>query len=95
MSCTYWERWHWELQKRKEAVRENLLAHKHYHSHNVPDNTLHEINPAMLVDPLVNGKRKECFIGRELFAIVKLQYYRGICVAVKHFLVHTMKEDVI
>ena len=50
------------IAKVKKAVRENLLAHKHYNSQNVSDDTMHEINPIMLVDPLVNGKRKECFL---------------------------------
>lgn len=95
MSRTYWERWHWELEKRKEAVRENVWAQKRYHSQAIASDTLYEINPVMLVDPLVNGKRMEYHIGRGSFAIVKLQYYRGIYVAVKRFLVHTVKEDVL
>ena len=44
---------------------------------------------------IVEGKEKEHFIGRGSFSIVKVQYYRGVLVAVKCFLVRSIKEDVI
>ncbi len=35
MSRTYWERWRWELQKRKEAMKETMLAQRRHRTHAV------------------------------------------------------------
>lgn len=93
MARTYWERWHWELEKRKEELSEYRRGHNG--SLQVPSSSLHEIDPTMLHDPILEGKEKEHFVGRGSFSVVKIQYYRGALVAVKRFLVHTIKEDVI
>ena len=87
MARTYWERWHWELEKRKETLREYKRGRNG--SLQVPGSTLHEIDPSMLHESIVEGKEKEHFIGRGSFSIVKVQYYRGVLVAVKRFLVHS------
>ena len=93
MARTYWERWHWELEKRKEALRECRRSQNV--SLQLPSSTLHEIDPAMLTEPIVEGQQKEHYVGRGSFSVVKAQYYRGCLVAVKRFLGHSLKEDVI
>ena len=51
-------------------------------------------DPSLLKDPLLDGEHKECYIGRGLFGVVRLQEFRGITVAVKEFLPRTVCEDV-
>lgn len=48
----------------------------------------------MLTDPVINSVQKEVYVGRGSFGIVKMQLYRGIAVAVKEFLPHTVAKDV-
>ena len=91
MARTYWDRWQWELHKRKEAMTEQLRRSKS-RSQIVP--TVHEIDTNDLKDPIVDGVSKEVFIGRGSFSVVRLQQYRGIRVAVKEFLSRTLKEDI-
>lgn len=93
MARTYWERWHWELEKRKESLREYKRSQSG--SLQVLSSKLHEIDPSMLHEPILEGKEKEHFVGRGSFSIVKVQYYRGVLVAVKRFLAHSIKEDVV
>lgn len=91
MSRTYWERWRWELEKRKEAILMKSRVSSRVHSlHPV----VHEIDPSLLTDPVVNEKQQEHYIGRGSFAVVRLQLYRGIYVAVKELLPKSVKEDV-
>ncbi len=91
MSRTYWERWRWELEKRKEAMITNSRVSSHKHSlHPV----VHEVDPSLLTDPVVNEKRQEHYLGRGSFGVVRLQLYRGIYVAVKELLPKSVKEDV-
>ena len=49
----------------------------------------------MLEDPVIDGERKESYIGRGSFGIVRLQLYRDMKVAVKEFLPRSLHEDVI
>ena len=80
--------WQWELQKRKEAIQEvpsPLCSSKP---------KVHIIDPASLHDPTIDGKPTEVYIGRGSFSVFRLQYYRGIKVAVKEFLPRSMKVDV-
>lgn len=91
MSRTYWERWRWELEKRKEAIvilnsRVGLQS-----KHLVPP-MVNEIDTSMLVD--LKGQ-SELYVGRGSFGIVRLQLYRGIHVAVKELLPKSVKQDVI
>lgn len=96
ISRSYWERWHWELQQRKDLMlqeRGKLCGHKtDFGSDKVK---VLEIDPAMLKDPVnADGQSTETYIGRGSFAVVKLQTYRGFNVAVKKFLPSTVQADV-
>ena len=86
MAHHYWDRWQWELQKRKEAVKE---IREEIHA-----TGLHEINPALLMNPNKDGQSTEVFLGQGSFSIVQLKVYRGINVAVKQYRAHTDKADV-
>ncbi len=88
MARTFWDRWQWELQKRKEAIQEvpsPLCSSKP---------KVHIIDPASLHDPTIDSKPTEVYIGRGSFSVVRLQYYRGMKVAVKEFLPRSIKVDV-
>lgn len=86
MAQHYWDRWQWESQKRKEAVKE---IREDIHA-----SGLHEINPALLMNPNKDGQSTEVFLGQGSFSIVQLKVYRGINVAVKQYRAHTDKADV-
>lgn len=93
MARTYWERWRWESQKRKESVVPHVY-HRQPSQHCPATDTMlpPQINSAMLnnlTEDITN------YIGRGSFSIVKLQLYRGIYVAVKQFLPRTFINDVI
>ena len=96
MNVTFWERWRWELEKRKEAMTMVRLGASKWHLK--PTTVVHlqvqEIDSSMLADPQINGEQQECYVGRGSFGVVKLQVYRGIHVAVKEFLPRAIKEDV-
>lgn len=54
-----------------------------------------EIEPSLLTNPVQkNGQIKDVFVGRGCFAVVKLQLFRGIKVAVKEVLPRTVLADV-
>lgn len=92
MSRTYWERWRWELQMRREAIiRDRTTASK---STAIAKLVVPTIDAHMLEDPIVDGEQKECFLGRGSFGIVRLQMYRDIKVPVKEMLPRTVSEDV-
>lgn len=92
MSRTYWERWHWELQKRREAMTELRMQHN---SSTVKERIhVHQIEPSTISDCVIDGEPREVYIGRGCFGIVRLQSYRGICVAVKELLPQTVLADV-
>lgn len=73
MARTYWERWRWESQKRKES---SVPLSRHHQSSLRPSTTdldiklLPQINSAMLTN-LTEGLNN--YIGRGSFGIVKLQ----------------------
>lgn len=94
MCRSYWERWHWELQQRKDS----MLIERRTHSGNSIDNLvlkIHEIDPDLLQNPKSNDdKDEEVYIGRGSFAVVQLQTYRGLKVAVKRLLPNTAVADV-
>lgn len=90
---TFWEWWRWELQKRREAMINELQTRSCTGgSRNTKEQSsqLQEIDPAMLRDV----DDKECFVGRGSFGVVKVQLFRGIQVAVKEFLPRSLKVDV-
>ena len=94
MSRSYWERWQWELQRRKECVaRERALsqAWTGNSSRSTSDGPrIHEIDPDLLHDP----DDVSTYIGRGSFGVVRMQVYRGIEVAVKELLPRTLATDV-
>lgn len=93
MARTYWERWRWESQKRKESLVPHVYHQQPSQYCLTTDLTLPpQINPAML-NNLNQGLTN--YIGRGSFGVVKLQLYRGIYVAVKQFLPRTFSDDVI
>jgi hypothetical protein len=52
MSRTYWERWRWELQQRREAmIRERMVTKERSIKLVLPN-----IDPSMLEDPVVDGQ---------------------------------------
>lgn len=90
ISRTYWERWRWELHKRREAIKE-LRMSKVSKATSSTNYFLHEIDESMLKDPLEG----ETYLARGCFGIVRLQKYRGMQVAVKEFLPRSLAIDVI
>ena len=99
MARSYWERWQWELHKRKEAIKEQLRIVKQIPS-TLPKAQatalLHEVCPDLLHDPVKSdGSTTKEYIGRGSFAVVCLQLYRGFHVAVKEFLPRSVRADVI
>lgn len=99
MARSYWERWQWELQKRKEAVRKHADHTAKYCAESPAPSThvqLNEIHTELLHDPIKSdGSTQEEYIGRGSFAVVRLQTYRGFPVAVKEFLPNSVYTDVI
>ena len=97
MSRCYRDRWHWELMKRREAMKH--LKHTQF-GEDVSTTTssaipsTHEIRQDLLIDPIIEGKPIEHYISRGSFSVVRLQIYRGIKVAVKEMLPKTVKDDV-
>ena len=90
MSRTYWDRWQWELQQRRQGIIQNKIFPTHPRSNTGEPQ---EIDPAMLVNPGSNDD-ETYFIGRGSFSLVKLQSFRGIKVAVKELLPRTNLVDV-
>lgn len=95
MARTYWDRWQWELQKRKEAMQELRTGgqRRQPESHGSLLPAVHQIDPSHLTDPVIEGNSKEVYVGRGSFSVVRLQTYRDIKVAVKEFLRHYLHTD--
>lgn len=93
---TFWERWRWELEKRREAMT-SLLRNRTFGAfdHVVSQSMLQEIGPAMIKDPVVGEDAEEHYVGRGSFGIVKVQVSRGILVAVKQYLPKSLKVNVL
>ena len=86
MARHYWDRWQWELQKRKEAlIHGSIPCYQRGY--------IHQIDPALLTNPSEDGT--EVYLGEGSFSIVQLKIYRGVKVAVKQFRAATMKSDVL
>ena len=101
ISRSYWERWRWELQQRKDLMLQErgtyhkLCGHKTDCGSASGKVKVLEIDLTMLKDPVnADGRSSETYIGRGSFAVVKLQIYRGFNVAVKKFLASTVRVDV-
>jgi len=93
MTRTFWERWKWELEKRKEVLlTNNRTGHLHLSYEAKPN--LHEIHSSLLTDHIYEDKRQECYLGHGSFGIVRLMMHQGIHVAVKQLHVGSVLEDV-
>lgn len=90
MSRTYWDRWQWELQQRRHYISLNKVPPK---TNCASAAKFQEIDPKMLLNP---GSMDDpaYFVARGSFAVVKLQSFRGIKVAVKELLPRTNLVDV-
>ena len=71
MARDYWDRWQWEMQKRKEEMRLRTIAPRH------ASNSLHEIDPSQLSDPIQDGRPTEVYLGRGSFSVVRLNPSTG------------------
>ena len=87
---TFWERWRWELQKRKEAMVSARSRVGLKNIYTASQQHFMEVDSSMLV----NISQKQCYAGRGSFRIVKIQAFRSIQVAVKMFLPRSLKCDV-
>ena len=88
MARYYWERWQWESSQRKEMVRKSTTTRDNHH-HGIT-----QINSLCLSNPIKDGKTTEVVLGTGSFGIVRLQLFRGMLVAVKELLPHTLRSDV-
>ena len=92
MSRTFWERWRWEAEKRKEE----FISSRKFGSRPLSDklsHDIHEIDPLLLTNP--SGRQENHYLGRGSFGIVTLKIYRGIYAAVKQMHVKTVVQDII
>ena len=101
MAKTYWERWRYELEERKDdLMKERQFRFSVMHCVKspgvaaAPSPTLPLIDRSMLADPIQCESDKDIFVGRGSFGVIKFQQYRGIQVAVKEFLPRTRAESV-
>lgn len=91
MAKTYWERWRFELDERKQLLSNEREKFKHQYK----SGELAVIDRSLLNDPSPESTATaSVYVGRGSFGIVKFQIYRGIPVAVKEFLPRTCIEDV-
>lgn len=93
VSRTYWERWRWELEKRRESMIELRARKSHLPTNAKPQLRISHIDPEMIEDISVSGVPQQVYLGRGSFGIVRLQSYRGIDVAVKELLPRAMVAD--
>ena len=97
MCRSYYDRWHSELAQRKELMLQQRKASYGFDTKSLMKVTIkiQEINPKYLKDPTDNaGNSMPTYIGRGSFAVVQLQIYRGLKVAVKRLLPSTARVDV-
>ena len=91
MARSFWERWQWELQQCKKC----LLDRSRQRDANIqPEITTLKIDPKQLCLPPNIQSEEESYIGRGSFGVVKVNFYRGISVAVKVFLPKTEVYDI-
>ena len=89
MARSYWERWHWELLQRKEALQRSGGS-----TCVSIEPCVLEIDEALLLDPAIEHQEPEVYVGQGSFGVVKLKLFRGIKVAVKELQPLTMLKDV-
>ena len=89
MTRTFWERWRWEVEKRKE----DFFLNRFSRIDTTEKHNIHEIEPSLLIPCEVKDQKR--FVGRGSFGIVSLQMFRGMQVAVKELHIHAVVNDVI
>ena len=89
MVRTFWERWRWEVEKRKEALFASTRVGYQMRPKN---NNIQEIQPDHLV-PL-NETSHDHFVGRGSFGVVSVKMFHGMQVAVKTLHIRSLLEDV-
>ena len=101
MAKTFWERWRYELEERKQHLaKEREFRFRAMHcikspgTTSTPSPTLPLIDRSMLANPIQCESDKDIFVGRGSFGVIKFQQYKGIPVAVKEFLPRTRAESV-
>ena len=92
MARTFWERWRWEIEKRRELMLSSTRIGRALHANVSPQNFL-EIEPGAL-HPKLAGTSSNYYLGRGSFGIVSLQMFRGMQVAVKELHIHAVLDDV-
>lgn len=93
MATTYFERFCWEVQQRRDIMRKQKQTALPSPSVKTVF-VLHEINVQNLQDPVVDGKQEVVYLGRGAFGIVKVQFYRDLLVAVKEYQPRSLVADV-
>ena len=93
MTRTFWERWRWEVEKRKEDLLMNSRVSS-VHAGSKDRFDIHEIDPCLLRDPSCVRNEQEYYLGRGSFGVVALKMYRGIHVAVKQMHIKSALRDV-
>ena len=92
MTITFWERWRWEVEKRKELMLSSTRIGRALHA-SIPPQNFSEIDPDALHSKPA-GTSSNYYIGRGSFGIASLQMFRGMQVAVKQLHTHAVLEDV-
>ena len=94
-ATTLWECWRWELEKRREAMISELCLRRSGGMSGLSTTfRFQEVNPTMLLNPIVCDEEKEHYVGRGSFGIVRAQVFRDILVAVKEYLPRSLTVDV-
>ena len=93
VSRTYWERWRWELEKRRESANQRRSQETTKLLLPTKQHRINHIDAELIKDTLVDGVPQEVYLGRGSFGIVRLQTYRGIDVAVKELLPRSAMPD--
>ena len=91
MTRTLWERWRWEVEKRKELMLGSTRIGRALHAIGSPQ-TLSEIEPDAL-HLIPAGTSPNYYLGRGSFGIVTLRMFRGMPVAVKELHIHAVLDD--
>ena len=96
MAKSFWERWRYELDQRKQLLLQAQKLQLCTKQCRVSQSQMGVplINQSLLVTPDETASDLELYVGRGSFSVVKHLLYRGIHVAVKEFLPQTCPESV-
>ena len=90
MVRTFWERWRWEVEKRKEALFASTRIGSQMRPKN--DSKIQEIQLDHLVP--IDETSQDRFVGRGSFGVVSVKMFHGMQVAVKQLHIRSLLEDV-